>query len=140
MTLPRTAMAFGLAASLAACAPETTTDTATRTDTARGAEVYATNCVACHGADGRGNGPKAANLSPTPPNLHQISARNGGSFPRDEVMSTIDGYTRSDKGAAMPEFGAGDLGPLVQVEVDGISTPIPADLLALTDYLETLQE
>lgn len=29
---------------------------------AQGAKVYAANCIACHGGDGRGNGPLAANL------------------------------------------------------------------------------
>jgi hypothetical protein len=62
-------------------------------------------------------------------------------FPRDAVMSTIDGYGRAGGShGAMPEFGAGDLGPLVQVEADGLSTPVPADLLALTNYLESIQD
>jgi hypothetical protein len=40
----------------------------------------------------------------------------------------------------MPEFGADDLGPLVVVEVeDGIGTPIPADLIALSEYLRSVQ-
>jgi hypothetical protein len=40
----------------------------------------------------------------------------------------------------MPEFGALDLGPAVIVEDDGIGTPVPATLLALANYLETIQE
>ena len=70
-----------------------------------------------------------------------IAARNGGMFPRDRVMSTIDGL---DRGAhfstAMPEFGAGDLGDTVIVEDGGLGTPVPMQLLALTDYLESLQQ
>lgn len=137
MSPRRTALALSLGLPLAACAPE---PEVTRTDALRGAEVYAANCTACHGTDARGKGPEAAGLDPKPANLRGISARNGGTFPRTQVMSTIDGYTRGPKAAAMPEFGAGDLGPLVQVETNGISTPIPADLLALTNYLETLQD
>ena len=56
-------------------------------------------------------------------------------------MTTIDGLSRHNQlTAAMPEFGAGDLGPIVQVEEDGLSTPIPADLIALANYLESIQD
>ena len=36
---------------------------------ARGAELFAGNCAACHGTDGRGNGPQAKNLSIPPADL-----------------------------------------------------------------------
>jgi len=122
---------------LTACAQNEKT---TRADAERGAEVFAANCVACHGQDARGNGPQAASLGTAPPNLREIAKRNDGTFPFVDVASTIDGYTRGEKAAAMPEFGAGDLGPLIQVEHEGVSTPIPADLLALTLYLESIQD
>lgn len=35
----------------------------------RGTAIYARNCAACHGADGKGNGPAAAGLSIKPANL-----------------------------------------------------------------------
>ena len=35
-------------------------------DLARGAALYAEQCAACHGADGRANGPNAAGLDPPP--------------------------------------------------------------------------
>lgn len=110
------------------------------TTTTSGPLAFAENCAACHGADGRGAGPAAAGLAVTPPDLTRIAARNGGVFPRDQVASTIDGL---DRGAhfstAMPEFGAGDLGPLVMTDENGVPVPIPADLLALTDYIESIQ-
>lgn len=34
-----------------------------------GQALYAQNCAACHGANGRGNGPAGANLNPPPANL-----------------------------------------------------------------------
>lgn len=102
--------------------------------------IYLAECASCHGADGRGAGPAAAALDPTPPDLTTIAARNGGVFPRNQVMSTIDGLDRgSHFSAAMPEFGAGDLGETVIVEEDGLGTPIPIRLLALADYLESIQ-
>ena len=56
-------------------------------------------------------------------------------------MSTIDGLDRGAHfSAAMPEFGAGDLGETVIVENDGLGTPVPMTLLVLTDYLERIQQ
>ncbi len=106
-----------------------------------GRAAYEADCAACHGADGRGAGDFGVQLFTIPPDLTTLSARNGGIFPRDEVMSVIDGYDRSHAfSAAMPEFGVLDLGPTVIVEEDGIGTPVPAKLLALATYLETIQE
>lgn len=105
-----------------------------------GQRAFAQDCAGCHGASGMGDGPLAAGLVPPPPDLTQLSARNGGIYPADYVMSTIDGLNRTPHfSAAMPEFGAGDLGETVIVERDGLGTPIPIRLLAISDYLEALQ-
>ena len=105
-----------------------------------GRTAYQADCAGCHGADARGNGPAAAGLAVAPPDLTQIAARNGGTFPRDRVMSTIDGLNRGAHfSAAMPEFGAGDMGETIMTEEDGLGMPVPARLLALTDYLESIQ-
>ena len=118
------------ALTLAACVEEPET----------GAEIFATECAGCHGADARGDGPYARGLDTVPPDLTTIAARNGGVFPRDQVMSTIDGLQRDAHfSVAMPEFGAGDLGATVIVEENGLGTPVPTKLLLLTDYIELLQ-
>ena len=106
-----------------------------------GRTAYLENCASCHGNEGTGNGPAARNLAVAPPDLTTIAARNGGVFPRDQVMSTIDGLDRGTHfSAAMPEFGAGDLGETIIVENDGLGTPVPMKLLVLTDYLESIQQ
>jgi mono/diheme cytochrome c family protein len=106
-----------------------------------GPTAYMENCASCHGADGTGNGPAARGLATVPPDLTRIAARNGGAFPTDQVMSTIDGL---DRGAhfstAMPEFGAGDLGETIIVENEGLGTPVPTKLLVLTEYLQSIQQ
>lgn len=107
-----------------------------------GRAAFLRDCAGCHGMDARGGAPLGKELAIVPPDLTQISARNGGIFPRNEVMSTIDGLNRGAHfSAAMPEFGAGDLGDTIVVEVEeGLGTPIPFSLLILSDYLETIQE
>jgi len=119
---------------LAGCMPDPTLPTNADINTKRGAALFAENCTACHGADGTGN---------VGPNLTTISSRNGGTFPRTRVMAMIDGLSRhGNSDAVMPEFGAGDLGETVIVDTggDGNGTPVPADLLALTNYLEAIQD
>jgi len=101
-----------------------------------GRQTFADNCAACHGADGRGDGELARQMSKTPPDLTVLSAKNGGVFPRDYVMSTIDGYRRPGSFAPdMPMFGEADMGETVMID----STPVPARLYALALYIESIQ-
>ncbi|MGR3801840.1 c-type cytochrome [Marinibacterium profundimaris] len=108
----------------------------------QGALLYAELCVGCHGLSGTGDGPLTADLPVPVADLTTISARNGGTFPMAEVMSTIDGFTRAQHGnLVMPDFGALlEESPTVLYDSgDGISTPTPSALIALAEYLETLQ-
>lgn len=106
-----------------------------------GRTAYMENCASCHGPSGKGDGPMARELATAPPDLTTIATRNGGVFPTDQVMSTIDGLDRGQHfSAAMPEFGAGDLGETVIVENEGLGTPVPMKLLVLTEYLQSIQQ
>ncbi len=106
------------------------------TEAVDGKQAYLEDCSACHGASGKGDGLLARDLAKAPADLTTLAARYDGNYPRDYVMSTIDGLHRQ-KGFSfeMPEFGAGDMGEIVMVG----STPIPARLLALANYIGTLQ-
>lgn len=107
---------------------------------ARGKQLFGDKCAACHGDDGRGAGAASLGLGGPPPDLTTLSAQNRGLFPRNFVMSVIDGFNRRNHpDSLMPEFGNEDLGPQVQVEDGGASTPIPSDLIALASYLESIQ-
>lgn len=102
-------------------------------------ELYLANCAACHGAEGRGDGPLAAGLDPRPADLTQIARRNDGVFDYETVMTVIDGYKAPERN--MPIFS--DM--LAEGETmyfdsgDGKPTPTPVALVALAAYLETLQ-
>ncbi|TMV08083.1 cytochrome c [Ruegeria sediminis] len=102
-----------------------------------GEALFAANCAACHDYAGTGGalvGGQAA------PDLTRIAERNGGVFPRAEVLSQIDGYGRGKVSEeVMPEFGTLLEGDLVPVEVDGVLTPTPRPLAALLAYLESIQ-
>ena len=111
------------AAGLAACVAQTP-EVSGRAD-------FQALCAGCHGTDGTGGGGAA--------DLTRIAVRDGGRFDHARVMSHIDGYTRRD-GAGMPDFGALLEGETVLVDLgDGVPTPTPARLFALSQYLETIQ-
>ena len=126
----------GLALLVAACTPPEPAPVS-------GRALFVEFCQVCHGAGGQGDGPMARDLPKKPADLTQISRRNGGTFPLNQVMSTIDGYTRkNDHGSIMPEMGLQlQGGRTVLIDAgDGIETPVPESLLAMAEYLRTLQK
>jgi mono/diheme cytochrome c family protein len=58
-----------------------------------GRQYFGRYCSACHGLEGRGDGPAAAVLQPPPADLTRIAQRRGGDFPVAEVAAFIDGRT-----------------------------------------------
>lgn len=124
---------LGLAGLIAACAPEQRAASAQ--------DDYMALCADCHGPAGKGDGPAAADAGATPADLTRIAARNGGSFPRAQVMSRIYGYTMGRGEDPMPSFGDLLDGPTVLYDAgDGLQTPTPRRLVALSEYLEGLQQ
>jgi mono/diheme cytochrome c family protein len=75
----------------------------TSTSPASGHEMFTTYCAACHGAEGKGNGPAASAMKKTPANLTELTARNGGKFPEMKVYGTIKGDTDT------PSHGSRDM-------------------------------
>jgi mono/diheme cytochrome c family protein len=57
----------------------------------RGQDLFHSYCASCHGLEGKGDGPAAAALKPSPANLTLIAKRNGGTFPAERVRKTIAG-------------------------------------------------
>ncbi len=88
-------------------------------DVEQGADLYQTHCATCHGAYARGGGPMAPVLLVLPPDLRNVTARNGGVFPVARVVMRIDGRDPLvSHGSAMPVYG--DF-------FDGQDTPIKAE-------------
>lgn len=105
-----------------------------------GQKSFLQYCSACHGPEGRGNGPVAAALRTPPADLTRIAARRGGQFPEAEVASYIDG--RIAVGAhgsrEMPVWGE-RLNK--KFGSDAVSEEmVQGHLLILVNYLKSLQQ
>ena len=118
---------------LHACAP-TTANT--------GRAIYVDKCSVCHGPTGKGDGVLASELVTPPADLTRIAARRDGVWPMLEVMGIIDGYsTRYLPGTEMPIYDEFLQGNLVTFDTgNGIRQRTPAGLLAVAQYLETIQD
>jgi mono/diheme cytochrome c family protein len=107
-----------------------------RQDYNSGEYLYRAFCASCHGSRGRGDGPVAGMLRVAPPDLTSIARRNGGSFPRDRVLASIDGRqaVRGHGSAEMPVWGD------VLKRTEGQNeTVVRSRLAALVSHLESLQ-
>lgn len=126
------AAGLGLAGLVAACAPAPS-PTGARAD-------FAAYCAVCHGPDGRGDGPLAAEPGLAPPDITLVTRRNGGVFPKTPIMGHIAGYTMGRSDSAMPQFADLLDGPTVMYD-DGSGQPVPtpARLVALADYVQSIQ-
>lgn len=56
-----------------------------------GEETFARFCASCHGSSGQGDGPVAAGLPITVPDLTTLRQRLGERFPEDTLRKIIDG-------------------------------------------------
>ena len=68
--------------------------TSARTAVAQsGIRDYQNYCAECHGLTGKGDGPSRLTIpmNPPPNDLTLMAKKNGGTFPFDEVVDSIDG-------------------------------------------------
>lgn len=108
-----------------------------------GMTEYEVACMPCHGADAKGDGPKAASLANPPADLTRIAAANGGRFPRQKVSEIIDGRNQVAAHGArdMPVWGERYRKPVEHGEaIRRIDARARAQIDALVGYLEGLQK
>ena len=88
-----------------ACAAAGIATAADRPDAGR--REYRNSCAACHGSEGKGDGPLRASLQRSPADLTLLAQRNGGVFPAQRVQQVIDGRTevKSHGTREMPVWG-----------------------------------
>lgn len=104
-----------------------------------GVRLYQVFCSSCHGLTGHGDGPVESYVRGGVPDLTKLSARNGGTFPRERVRKIIDGREQflGHGTSEMPvwgfEFHAG-------MSNDRVSRARADQMIErLTKYIETLQ-
>jgi len=57
-----------------------------------GHEIYMDRCSACHGEDGKGNGPAVGALKVAPADLTVLAKKNAGAFPVERVKNVVGGW------------------------------------------------
>ncbi len=109
-----------------------------------GKQEYESNCVACHGLAGKGDGYFAQFLKLPVPDLTTIAKRNGGVFPADRMIEVVDGR-QALKGHGprnMPIWGTTYTEKASSYYGGLAFNPeqfVRARILALVDYLYSLQ-
>jgi mono/diheme cytochrome c family protein len=102
-----------------------------------GASIFRNSCAACHGLDGRGNGPASKALKGGVPDLTRLSQRNDGAFPAIHVQ-TIIMFGRDD---LLPAHGSKQMpiwGPIFhEIEFDQDLGHVRLE--NVTKYLESIQ-
>lgn len=113
---------------------------------------YQSNCAACHGATGKGDGPVSREMKVQPANLTVLAKKNAGVFPFNAVYRVIDGrdVVASHGTREMPIWGYRFV-PSKHYEMkladDYIYAPplspeaaVHMRILAVIDYLNRIQE
>ena len=107
-----------------------------RTSASSGQEMYRVYCAACHGTDGKGDGPASAALKSLPSDLTVLARRNAGAFPELRVFGAINGDLRVTAHGSkdMPTWGA------VFGQMDGTDVArVKLRIRNLTKYIESIQ-
>jgi mono/diheme cytochrome c family protein len=102
-----------------------------------GASIFQNYCAACHGLEGRGNGPVAKVLKREVPDLTRLSLRNNGAFPGIHVRTIImfggDDLLSAHGSKEMPIWGS------IFHEIEFDQDLGNVRLENLTKYLESMQ-
>lgn len=106
---------------------------------------YEAACAVCHGFDGKGNGPMAAQLTVRTPDLSVLAKNNQGVFPFDRVYQVIDGRreVKAHGTREMPIWGQA-FNRQTSIYFDNYpphdaGSAARSRILALTEYLFRLQ-
>jgi len=128
-------MALGAMVPLAIGSP--TIDEIPPTYVPSGEAMYKQYCGACHGLDGKGNGPAAFTLKTPPPDLTTLTARHMGTFPREYVGNILrfGPGTAAHGSSEMPTWGT-----IFQLIDKNNERAVQQRIKNLTDYLASLQQ
>ncbi|MDR3719728.1 MAG: c-type cytochrome [Bryobacteraceae bacterium] len=107
-----------------------------RTSASSGKQMYRSYCAACHGNDGKGDGPASAALKSSPSDLTVLAKRNAGRFPALRVFTAINGdlHVTAHGSRDMPTWG----GVFEQMQGSD-AAGVKLRIRNLTKYIESLQ-
>ena len=102
-----------------------------------GHDIFMDRCGACHGDDGKGNGPAVGALKAAPADLTLLTKRNRGEFPAEHVKKIIGDWVdiRAHGSREMPIWG--DLFHAKNAADQQIANEKFKNLVA---YLESIQQ
>jgi mono/diheme cytochrome c family protein len=102
-----------------------------------GARLFFNHCAACHGESAEGDGPVAAAMRVTVPNLRTLTMRSAGVFPTEAVRAYIDGRetTAAHGDRQMPIWGDVFRGP----QRGTSQRTVRRRIAALADFIESIQ-
>lgn len=101
-----------------------------------GQDSFMFYCAPCHGRSGRGDGPVGAALKTPPRDLTALAARNGGTFPRADVLAFVTGTSRT-----LPAHGPSDMpvwGPIFR-SLDSSDTRTKIRIDNIVAFVESIQ-
>lgn len=107
-----------------------------RTSASSGKEMYRAYCAACHGTDGKGDGPASEALKSRPLDLTNLAKRNEGKFPELRVFGAINGdlHISAHGSKEMPTWG------VVFGQMEGTDVArVKLRIRNLTKYIESFQ-
>lgn len=102
-----------------------------------GGELFRTYCAVCHGTSARGDGPLSSSMTRKPADLTEIAKLNGGGYPGELVLRTIDGRkpVRGHGGPDMPLWGDA----FARSRDGGDEEKVRRMIQSLVDYLDSIQ-
>lgn len=116
--------------------------------TGSGKQEFESKCAACHGLDGKGDGPQSPILPTKPANLTILAKENGGVFPAQRIYEIIDG--RREVAAhgprTMPIWGREFQVSVPDVPAEAVGkfdfreTAVYGRIKALVEYIARLQD
>ena len=108
--------------------------------TFNGKQTYRTFCVNCHGAGAKGDGYLVDSLKAKPADLTTLAKENGGEFPAERVLASIDGRNQI-KGHGMREMPVwGDVFLWPEGDSPERREHVKRKLGELVEFLKSIQE
>jgi mono/diheme cytochrome c family protein len=102
-----------------------------------GKQMFEAYCAACHGKEGRGDGPVAAALKMPPADLTVLARQNKGKFPSIQVAKAITGE------AGISAHGSKEMpiwGPVFMSMSHQHESEVHLRVANLTEYIKSLQQ